>query len=49
MFDDGNYNDTPSYKCNKCSGSIQQNIVTGKWECQGCDFVADSDEAAHDE
>jgi ribosomal protein L37AE/L43A len=33
-----------SYACSKCHfGSVTQNIITGAWECDKCDFVAEQE------
>ncbi|MFW0776097.1 MAG: hypothetical protein ACN2B6_00055 [Rickettsiales bacterium] len=33
-----------SYTCPEChSGSVEQNFVSGTWECDQCDYSADDD------
>jgi ribosomal protein L37AE/L43A len=40
-FDDIPENDAESYPCSKChNGNVTQNIITGVWECDKCDFSA---------
>lgn len=39
-FDDILEDREQSHKCN-CGGSINQNIVSGNWECDSCDFCSE--------
>lgn len=41
-FDDIPEDYEPSYPC-KCGGSVKQNIVSGAWECDSCDFKRDEE------
>lgn len=39
MFDDIPEDRMESFGCKKCHyGSVEQNIISGRWECGSCDW-----------
>lgn len=37
-FDDIPEDNEASYQCTACGGNITQNIISGVWECDSCDY-----------